>query len=139
MSIPKKYVPDYLSKEDEEKARQNIIKSREAYKKGKYINRIFLKSAKSKKSNWVTMFKKKYGNLNKEQIIELLESKGAMNASQAIEEIIKKGKGAYYSGGSRPLQTAFSWAWARVYSVLLGGKSRDVDIEIVNKYKLPLL
>jgi len=139
MSIPNKYVPDYLSKEDEEKARKNIIESREAYKKGKYINRIFLKSAKSKKSSWVTKFKKKYGNLNKEQIIELLESKGAVNASQAIEEIIKKGKGAYYSGGSRPLQTSFSWAWGRVYSVLLGGKSRDVDIEIVNKYKLPLL
>lgn len=138
-NIPSKYAPDYLSKEDEEKAKENIIESRQAYKKGKYIGRIFLKSAKTRKSNWVTKFKKKYGNLNREQIVELLESKGANNANQAIEEIIKKGKGAYYSGGSRPLQTAFSWAWARLYSVLLGGKSRSVDIDIVNKYNLPSL
>jgi hypothetical protein len=137
--IPKKYVPDYLSTEDKIKARKNIIESRENYKKGIFTPRIKLKSAKTRKSNWTTKFKSKYGDLNKEQIIKLLEDKGAINADEAIEAILKKGKGAYYSGGSRPLQTAFSWAWARVYSVLLGGHSRDVDIEIVNKYNLPLL
>lgn len=137
--IPKKYVPDYLSTEDKIKARKNIIESRENYKKGIFTPRIKLKSAKTRKSNWTTKFKSKYGDLNKEQIIKLLEDKGAINADEAIEAILKKGKGAYYSGGSRPLQTAFSWAWARVYSVLLGGHSRNVDIEIVNKYNLPLL
>lgn len=137
--IPKKYVPDYLSTEDKIKARKNIIESRENYKKGMFTPRIKLESAKTRKSNWTTKFKSKYGDLNKEQIIKLLEDKGAVNAAEAIEAILKKGKGAYYSGGSRPLQTAFSWAWARVYSVLLGGNSRDVDIEIVNKYNLPLL
>lgn len=139
MSIPQKYIPDYLSPEDKQKAKENIIESREAYKKGKYINRIQLKTAKTKKSNYTTEFKKKYGDLNKDEIVKLLESKGAINAKQAIDEIMSKGKGAYYSGGSRPLQTAFSWAWARLYSVLLGGKSRDVDLEIVKKYNLPLL
>ena len=139
MSIPKKYVPDYLSQEDKIKAKENIIESRQNYKKGIYTNRIKLKSAKTKKSNWTMQFKKKYGDLTKNQIIDLLESKGANNASEAIEAILKKGKGAYYSGGSRPLQTAFSWAYARMYSVLLGGKSRSVDDEIVKKYNLPLL
>jgi hypothetical protein len=139
MSIPNKYVPDYLSKEDKIKARKNIIESRENYKKGMFTPRIKLKSAKTRKSNWTTKFKSKYGDLNKDQIVDLLQSKGAINADEAIEAILKKGKGAYYSGGSRPIQTSFSWAWARLYSVLLGGNSRKVDINIVNKYNLPLL
>lgn len=137
--IPRRYVPDYLTQEDKEKAKKNIEESREAYKKGKYIERIKLKSAKSKKSNWTTQFKNKYGDLNKSEIVKLLESKGAINANDAIDEILKKGKGAFYSSGSRPLQTAFSWAWARLYSVLLGGNSREIDKDIVNKYKIPLL
>lgn len=139
MSIPNKYVPDYLSKEDKIKARKNIIESRENYKKGMFTPRIKLKSAKTRKSNWTTKFKSKYGDLNKDQIVDLLQSKGAINADEAIEAILKKGKGAYYSGGSRPIQSSFSWAWGRVYSVLMGGHSRKVDINIVNKYNLPLL
>ena len=139
MKIPKTYVPDYLSQEDKIKAKENIIESRQNYKKGMFTPRIKLKSAKTRKSNWTMEFKKKYGDLERNQIVNLLESKGAINADQAIEEILKKGKGAYYSGGSRPLQTAFSWAWARLYSVLLGGNSRQVDKKIVDKYNIPLL
>lgn len=137
--IPDKYIPNYLSNEDKIKGRKNIIESRENYKKGIFTPRIKLKSAITRKSNFTTKFKSLYGDLNKEEIIKLLESKGAVNAGSAIEQILKKGKAAYYSGGSRPNQTAFSWAWARLYSVLLGGKSRGVDINIVNKYNLPLL
>jgi hypothetical protein len=139
MSIPQKYIPNYLSQEDKQKAKENILESRKAYKEGRYINRVQLKTAKTRKSNYTTEFKRKYGDLNKDEIIKLLESKGATNANEAINQILSKGKGAYYSGGSRPLQTAFSWAWARLYSVLLGGKSREVDLEIVKKYNIPLL
>jgi hypothetical protein len=137
--IPKRYIPDYLTEEDKQKAKENIEESRKAYKRGQYIERIKLKSAKTKKSNWTTEFKKKYGDLNKNEIIKLLENKGAINASNAVDEILKKGKGAFYSSGSRPLQTSFSWAWARLYSVLLGGNSRDIDKDIVDKYNIPLL
>jgi|694.fasta_scaffold47513_3 hypothetical protein len=139
MNIPDQYVPNYLSEKDKIKARKNIMESRENYKKGIFTPRIKLKSAITKKSNWTTKFKSKYGDLNKDEIIKLLEDKGALNAAEAIDQILKKGKGAYYSGGSRPIQTPFSWALARLYSVLLGGKSREVDINIVNKYNLPLL
>ena len=53
--------------------------------------------------------------------------------------IYKRGLGAYYSSGSRPNQTPESWGKARVASVLVGGKSRNIDKAIVKKYNIPLL
>ena len=55
---------------------------------------------------------------------------------KAINEVFKKGEGAYYSAGSRPNQTAQSWAYARVYSYILGGNARKVDAEITKKYNV---
>ena len=52
------------------------------------------------------------------------------------EMIIKKGKGAFYSSGSRPNQTPFSWGLARLASVILGGPSRKVDKDIWEKYRI---
>ena len=54
-----------------------------------------------------------------------------------MEEICDKAKGAYYSSGSRPNQTAFSWCKGRVASVLTGGPSRKIDKKIVEKYNIP--
>ncbi len=47
-----------------------------------------------------------------------------------------KGEGAFYSSGSRPNQTPQSWAYARVYSYLLGGPARKVDSDITKKYNV---
>ena len=52
------------------------------------------------------------------------------------QEVIKKGQGAYYSSGSRPNQTPFSWGLGRLGSVLLGGPSRRIDKKIYDKYKV---
>jgi hypothetical protein len=52
------------------------------------------------------------------------------------EQIIMKGKGAYYSSGSRPNQTPFSWGYGRLASVIMGGPSRKLDKDIWNKYKV---
>lgn len=139
MSISKKYIPDYLSSEDKIKARENILKSRENYKKGLFVNRVKIDSAKNKKSSYVTKFKDKYGDLSKDEIITLLEKKGAINIREGINKILSKGRGAFYSSGSRPNQTAFSWANARLYSVLMGSDARLIDKNIVDTYKIPLL
>ena len=56
-----------------------------------------------------------------------------------MEEVIMKGKGAYYGSGSRPNQTPMSWGKARLASVLVGGNARKIDKKIVDKYKLPKL
>ncbi len=53
-----------------------------------------------------------------------------------MNKILDKGRGAYYSSGSRPNQTAESWALARLASVITGGDARKVDKDIWEKYKL---
>ena len=50
--------------------------------------------------------------------------------------VVKKGKGAYYSSGSRPNQTASSWGKARMYSYIMGGPTRKVDKHITDKYNV---
>ena len=85
--IPKKYVPKSLSKEDREKQIKSI-------KEG--TDRPKVKSFKSKRSSFVVRFEKKYGyKINNFSRIskEIISQKG-------IDEIIAKGKGAYFSGGS---------------------------------------
>lgn len=53
--------------------------------------------------------------------------------------IKRKGEKAYFTSGSRPNQTPQSWGYARLFSVLFGGKARQVDAAEVKKYNIPLL
>ena len=51
-----------------------------------------------------------------------------MLIDQQAQAILNKGRGAYYSSGSRPNQTPQrTWARARLYSVIMGGPARKVD------------
>jgi hypothetical protein len=132
--IPRKYTAR-LSKKDKQKQIKNIQNTSKAYKKGKYINRPKLKSYKSKKSPWVTMFENKYGkNVKTYKDIE----KATGIPSKALRSVVKKGKGAYYSSGSRPNQTAESWGKARMYSYIMGGPTRKYDEHITKKYNVNL-
>jgi hypothetical protein len=49
----------------------------------------------------------------------------------ALRKILNKGRGAYYSSGSRPGQSAESWAEARLASALTRGKASIVDRNIL--------
>mgnify|MGYP003114986375 CR=1 FL=1 len=121
--IPKKYVPKSLSKEDKEKQVKSIKEKKDRPK---------LKSAKTKRSSFVVAFEKKYKTKITDKAFinkNILKNKGQ-------EEILKKGRGAYYSQGSRPNTTPSSWALARLASVIMNGKARQVDIDIWNKYKV---
>ena len=120
--LPKKYVRG-LSKADKAKQVKSI-------KEGKY--RPKLKSAPpSKRSSHVEKFEKKYGYkiTNDSRISKEIISK------TGIDKILSKGRGAYYSGGSRPNTTPSQWARARLASVIMGGKARQVDKAIWEKYK----
>ncbi len=119
----KKYVPKSLSKKDKEKQVKSI--------KNKTI-RPKLKSFKSKRSSHTIAFEKKYGVkiTNVKWIAKnLLRKKG-------IDLVLSKGRGAYFSSGSRPNQTPSSWAYARLASVLLKRKAYKIDKSIVDKYKV---
>lgn len=126
-NIPERYIPSYLTPEQKRKQAKSIIEKRD---------RPQLKNIPNKKSSW-TMKAYKYfgkGNTSPKSIAKQLGVK-----MEGFEKILSKGRGAYYSGGSRPNQTPESWARARLFSVLFGGKARIVDKKIVNEYRIPLL
>ena len=134
------YVPKSLSEKDKKLQRKQLKKSADDYEKGKYTPRKKLKSFKSKPSGYVVEVKKKLGvPMNFEKIAKKLSSSKDKQKKliTGMEEICEKGKGAYYSSGSRPNQTPFSWCKGRVASVLVGGKSRAIDKKIVDKYNIP--
>ena len=131
-NLPKHYTAR-LSKKDKKKQIKSIQRSSKAYQKGKYINRPKLKSYKHKKSSWVTKFEKKYGK-DVKTYKEIEKATGI--PSKALQKVVKKGKGAYYSSGSRPNQTATSWGKARMYSYIMGGPTRRIDQHITDKYKV---
>ena len=128
-NIIERYIPQILSKKDLKTQKKNIIKSRKLYKKGKYYQRPKVKSFKSRKSNHLSRARKLY------RIDKIVPSKELAEKTQcsqeALEKIVNKGRGAYYSSGSRPNQTAESWGLARLASSVSGGNASIVDYHIL--------
>lgn len=120
--VNKKYVPESLSKSDKKKQIKSI-------KEGKDRPKV---DFKTKRSSFVVKFEDKYNHkITAKSWIDknLLKSEGQ-------NQIIKKGEGAYYSGGSRPNVSARQWGLARLASVLIGGPARKIDKKIYDKYKI---
>ena len=141
--VEKKYPKRYtagLSKEDKKKQKKQLDKSTSDYKKGKLTERKKLESYKPKKSSYVEELKEKTGlPVNVDKLADKFSrtDKRKKELKKGMEEIIDKGKGAYYSSGSRPNQTPDSWGKGRLASVLVGGPSRKIDKKIVDKYNIP--
>jgi hypothetical protein len=137
MSIPKHYVSG-LSRKDKKKQIKSLKRSRKSYKKKtkskkqKYYTRPKLKSFQSKPSQWTRKFKKLYPEAN--TMNDIARVSGIPR--KALQEVKKKGMGAYYSSGSRPNQTAKSWGIARMYAYIMGSPTRKVDYHITEKYKI---
>ncbi len=129
MNIPIKYLPKRLSKKDKAKQKKQLKKSRAAYKKGIYIHRKPLKSFKNKKSQHLVNAEKIY-KVNKIVVNNNLAKKTGCSI-KALNKIVKKGQGAYYSSGSRPSQTSHSWGIARLASSISGGKAAAIDYNIL--------
>ena len=131
MFIPNNYVPKQLTRKDKKKQKRQILKSRRQYKKKKYFTRKKVSSFKSKKSKHILKAEKIYNIKSLKLNSEL--SKKTKCSLASLRKIIKKGQGAYYSSGSRPNQTAHSWAYARLASAISGGNASKVDYHILKK------
>jgi|TARA_B110000858_G_scaffold116996_1_gene133591 hypothetical protein len=129
MNVPIKYLPKKLTKKDKKIQKEQLILSRKKYKKGKYIHRKPVKSYKSKKSKHILNAMKIYKINNLSVNDELSKKTGC--TKEALNNIVKKGQGAYYSSGSRPNQTAHSWGIARLGSTITCGKAAVVDYKIL--------
>lgn len=135
VDIPQRYVPSNLTPKDKVKQIKELKKSRKAYKKKsknpdkKYVTRKKIKSFKSNTSSHILKARKMY------KTQKIVPSKGLAKATQCkqkgLEKIVNKGKGAYFSSGSRPNQTAYSWGYARLASAISGGKASAVDFKIL--------
>ena len=121
-----KYLKD-LSPKERVKHKKAILKSRKAAKKGKYATRPKLKSFKNKKSPHVKKALKKFNLISMKDLQKISKETGCSTSSLKI--IIKKGRGAYYSDGSRANQNADSWAYARLASAITGGGASKTDYE----------
>lgn len=123
MAINKKYVPKSLTPADKKKQIKSIKEK---------TDRPKVKSFESKRSKHTIAFEKKYGVKisDDKYITKNIIKRVGMN------KILDKGRGAYYSSGSRPNQSAESWALARLASVITGGDARKVDKDIWEKYKI---
>jgi len=131
INFPMIYIPKNLTKKDKQKQIQMLNKSRKMYKERKYYTRKNISSYKNKKSKHILNAIKIY---NVQKIIpnkELSQKTGCKLS--ALNQIVKKGEGAYYSSGSRPNQTPQSWGLARLASSITSGKSAAVDYDIIKK------
>tara|TARA_B100000925_G_scaffold281699_1_gene253737 strand:+ start:678 stop:1481 length:804 start_codon:yes stop_codon:yes gene_type:complete len=132
-SIPQNYVPKYLSKKSKLMTINELKKSRKSYKKGKYHTRKKIPGYKNRKTSWSSKVIEIYDlDKNKPINIDILVNKTKCT-KKALNKIIKKGMGAYYSSGSRPNQTAQSWGKARLYSAISGGPASKSDGHILRE------
>ena len=130
IKFPIRYLPKSLSKSDKINQIKMLTKSKKLYKMNKYYTRKRLLSYKNKKSEHVMNARKIY-NMSVYPNAELSIKTGC--TLSALNQIVKKGEGAYYSSGSRPNQTPKSWGLARLASALTAGKAAAVDYDIIDK------
>ena len=129
--IPIRYLPSKLSKKDKQKQIQMLSKSKKLYKQNKYYTRAKLSSYTSKPSKHLVTARKIYNIENITPNSELALKTGC--SLEALNKIVNKGEGAYFSSGSRPNQSAASWGLARLASSITGGKAAAVDYDILDK------
>ena len=121
-NLPKKYVPKGLSKEDKKKQVKSI-------KEGTDRPKV---DYKTKRSSHIIKSENKYNK----KINDFSWISKNLLKREGINQIIKKGEGAYYSAGSRPNTSARQWALARLASALTGGAAAKVDRNILDEYKV---
>ena len=125
------YVPNTLTPKDRRRQLSMLKNSRNLYKKGKFYTRKKLNSFTSKKSNHILKAMRLYSLQHIVPDRAMVKATGC--PKKVLEGIVKKGEGAYYSSGSRPNQTAQSWAYARLASAITGGPASRVDYHLVSK------
>lgn len=107
--IPSHYVPTHLSDADRKRQLASIRQG---------TDRPKLDSFKSKRSKWVAEFERRFGHDLDDNGMVFIDKH--LLAKKGIDQILDKGRAAYYTSGSRPNQTAESWARARLAAVIVG-------------------
>ena len=128
--IPKRYIPDSLTPAERRKQIKSIFEGKKRPET----------KVRTRRSSHTVKFNKQYG----ERLDKMKGGRSVKNIAKitglpfkALKEVFEKGEAAYYSAGSRPNQTAQSWAYGRLYSYILGeGGARNIDRSITKKYNV---
>ena len=126
-----RYLPAQLNARDKKKQARMLIRSKRLYKKQQYYTRKPLSSYKNKTSKHIRNAQRIYKIQQITPSNELAKKTGC--SLSALNQIGRKGEGAYFSSGSRPNQTAQSWGLARLASSITAGKAAAVDYSILDK------
>ena len=130
-TVPSHYVPKSLSHREKKAQIRELRKSRKMYKRGVYHTRKTMPGYRNRKSVWDSRVRRTYRIPKTQRLSVGLLAKKTGCSQKALQAIVKKGMGAYYSSGSRPNQTGHSWGYARLYSALSGGPAAKVDSKIL--------
>lgn len=130
LNVPIRYIPKSLTPKDLAKQKRELRKSRKLYKSKKYYTRSRIASFKSRKSRHLKHAETLYNVDHIAPTKELVEK--TQCSQETLEKIVNKGRGAYFSSGSRPNQTAESWGIARLASAITGGNSSIVDYHLLH-------
>jgi hypothetical protein len=137
--LPTRYTSG-LTPSQKLKYKKSIQSSRRYYEKTGLVRgrKPVARGLKSQRSKHSIAFEKKYGF----KITDIKKVKSLFKDAD-VNTILKKGRGAYASGGSRPSVTgrggADQWAYARLASVLTGGKALAVDKDLVGPKSLRII
>ena len=128
--VPVRYVPSTLSRKDRRAQIAMLKRSRRLYKRGEFYGRTQkLRSYPHVASKHTDAARRMY---KIEKIVPNAALAAATGCSvKALQQIVKKGEGAFYSSGSRPNQSPQSWGYARLASAVTGGKAAAVDYAIL--------
>ncbi len=123
--LPKRYVAGLTPAQKKEQVKE-IKRVQKVYEEtGQVVERKKV-GGKTRRSPFVIKYEKLYG-----YPITDLEKVKREFPNTDIDTILSKGRGAFASSGSRPNQTPDSWAYARLASVLTGGKAMAVDRNLI--------
>ena len=126
-----KYIAD-LTPSQKLLQEQAIRRSQQYYEKtGKVKSRPKVSNKPYKRSSHAKKFEEKFGY----KISDIDRVKKDF-PDVDVDTILRKGKGAYMSSGSRPNTNPEAWAKARLASVLTGGKALKVDKDLVGSKSL---
>ena len=128
MPLPPQYVGG-LAQAEARHQKALIAQSKREYEKtGKVEDRPPVTDEKPRRSQYTKAFEARHGY----KITEL--SKVRKDYPDVdVKGILAKGRAAYMSSGSRPNVSANAWAYARLASVLEGGKALKIDKDLVGE------
>lgn len=131
MNLPDKYLAGLTPQQRLVQARL-IRQGQKSYEEtGQVKDRPKVSADKTPRSSHVEAFEKKYGY----KITNLSKVKKDFPDTD-VDEILAKGAAAYASSGSRPNVSSFQWKYARLASVLTGGKALRIDKDLVGNKSL---